>query len=1016
MRRKNNLAIVTDDIFPPNLNEFIVKHMDFSFKSHVSRLKFELWIAKKDENDKLVYAKQVPKKSKKNDISLFYEQCSKICHVKHSFISDFVGVTKSPPYTAFAEVIPGRSLHDILSNSELEATLDGSHTTFVAMAVADALDHLNKRGLSVPFLSTESIFISKDLVPMVSLIEEGTVNPPVWTPPEVYKGKVHDEKSDVFMFSFVLFELLTGSVPFQGLTTDEAEKEICCYKKRPQIPPGSPEPLVKLIKHCWSPKRVNRPSFEDIYNLFYSGIVFFPDAKYSKIIKLTRKFKHLKKRKIPQTYFDLYSTVTSLKRAKKYSSNTTQTATDINTFENSAIVSQRDFKATFNQPVNFSQIPSPTKLLSEERQQTSDPRHSIILDHYDKQNSNDYEHSSYSSQQNTMDNQHIHSDKTSSTHYYPPVSNETNGSNNDVNKKGNVYEYVYGYTYAATNHDVSNPSLTEKADVVNNVTVSNAHIYNSTQYNQEPSNNDINKGNILHDSSFANENSKHAQNSLHNSSGSIGNRSNYSGNGLGRSSADEQKILTLDLDINVFDDYLAPEFTDAMNNIDKIVDLENMRAFFSKVPVLMKKMVPGIIKKMTIEAIIKLARTKEAFQILHDDEIICKLQNKSPESYDALLDLINICIHYSYNFVTYEFTRVFTDLIYERPEKMMVIYALISEGFGIIPEKETICEQIVTHKDRFLSSGEPQNYLMLLSKYLCFDSFREKYSKECEKIFLNRLENNDDTKIVRAAYKGIISLGSKTTPIPFRRIAQDLEEPELAPYALTALSRVKNEDPSKELIQPLLILAKKYRLATELLLRMFTKNYSASSAIIDMSWMSYNLPTFQDTLRIFICVFNHTQLRTTIVSSPELPNFLTKLIEHDNDDTFNLTGLLITQLPLTKAHIALFQQSGFYKSAFSRLDTTLEEPVKINCLRAITKLSEIGFSEELVQNTDKIKNALLYGDLVTKAAFSAVCSMSFHPRCLKSFKECGIDKIAESLRGVVDARTLNNFLLKVQKI
>jgi len=88
----------------------------------------------------------------------------------------------------------------------------------------------------------------------------GTVN---WMPPEVFDGGVYDTASDVFSFGMVLWELLTGQIPF-GDTNPLMVHQLIDSGERPFIP-NSCQPLyARLIRKCWETDPEKRPSLGEI--------------------------------------------------------------------------------------------------------------------------------------------------------------------------------------------------------------------------------------------------------------------------------------------------------------------------------------------------------------------------------------------------------------------------------------------------------------------------------------------------------------------------------------------------------------------------------------------------------------------------------------------------------------------------------------------------------------------------------------------------------------------------------
>ncbi|XP_063680545.1 mitogen-activated protein kinase kinase kinase 20-like isoform X2 [Bolinopsis microptera] len=89
----------------------------------------------------------------------------------------------------------------------------------------------------------------------------GTV---AWMAPEVMRQSIVSEKCDTYSFAMLLWELITGKIPFEGEEDPHIMFGVCQRKRRPLIPEGCPEEFANLIKKCWEDEADKRPSIEDI--------------------------------------------------------------------------------------------------------------------------------------------------------------------------------------------------------------------------------------------------------------------------------------------------------------------------------------------------------------------------------------------------------------------------------------------------------------------------------------------------------------------------------------------------------------------------------------------------------------------------------------------------------------------------------------------------------------------------------------------------------------------------------
>jgi serine/threonine protein kinase len=140
-------------------------------------------------------------------------------------VKTFDGEERSRVYMVI-EWVDGRLLRSIL-NEEKQLGVD--RAVKITLGICDALDYMHKRGVVHRDLKPENVMVDED--DNIKLIDFGiamkedarrltfvnlsaTLGTPDYISPEQVKGQRGDQRSDVYALGIMLYEMLTGRVPF----------------------------------------------------------------------------------------------------------------------------------------------------------------------------------------------------------------------------------------------------------------------------------------------------------------------------------------------------------------------------------------------------------------------------------------------------------------------------------------------------------------------------------------------------------------------------------------------------------------------------------------------------------------------------------------------------------------------------------------------------------------------------------------------------------------------------------
>ncbi|XP_042625218.1 mitogen-activated protein kinase kinase kinase 9-like [Cyprinus carpio] len=85
-----------------------------------------------------------------------------------------------------------------------------------------------------------------------------------WMAPEVIRSSTFSKGSDVWSYGVLLWELLTGEVPFRGIDGLAVAYGVAMNKLSLPIPSTCPQPFARLMEDCWNVDPHARPPFTSI--------------------------------------------------------------------------------------------------------------------------------------------------------------------------------------------------------------------------------------------------------------------------------------------------------------------------------------------------------------------------------------------------------------------------------------------------------------------------------------------------------------------------------------------------------------------------------------------------------------------------------------------------------------------------------------------------------------------------------------------------------------------------------
>ena len=221
------------------------------------------------------------------DQQSFFQELEALSKAKHPSILSFHGFNlKNFEKENFPTIIT-----EYMSNGSLDHALKKpsyltmSNKYIILYGIAEGMKYLHSQGIIHRDLKPGNILLNDNLYPYIgdfglskisdlsvsSILFDSVVGTPIYMAPEIFLEEKFTYKVDVYSFSIIAYQLLTGKEPFPEIKTIfKLQKEVTSGK-RPDLKCINDEYIRSLLNKWWSMKPDDRPSFHTIIEEIKDG-------------------------------------------------------------------------------------------------------------------------------------------------------------------------------------------------------------------------------------------------------------------------------------------------------------------------------------------------------------------------------------------------------------------------------------------------------------------------------------------------------------------------------------------------------------------------------------------------------------------------------------------------------------------------------------------------------------------------------------------------------------------------
>jgi hypothetical protein len=204
----------------------------------------------------------------------FRAEVAMMKRLRHPNIVLFMGAVPKPPNLSIVtEYMPRGSLFKLLHRSGKPP--DERRRVRMAVDIAKGMHYLHCCTPPIVHrdLKSPNILVNRDWSVKVAdfglsrvksstfLSSKSQAGTPEWMAPEVLRNELSNEKSDMYGYGVILYELMTLKVPWEGMNPMAVVGAVGFQGRTPEIPEGTDPEAAAIITACFRGDPAERPDF-----------------------------------------------------------------------------------------------------------------------------------------------------------------------------------------------------------------------------------------------------------------------------------------------------------------------------------------------------------------------------------------------------------------------------------------------------------------------------------------------------------------------------------------------------------------------------------------------------------------------------------------------------------------------------------------------------------------------------------------------------------------------------------
>ena len=441
----------------------------------------------------------------------------------------------------------------------------------------------------------------------------------------------------------------------------------------------------------------------------------------------------------------------------------------------------------------------------------------------------------------------------------------------------------------------------------------------------------------------------------------------------------------------------SPEFMDELEYSVDTIKPKQAEQYFSILLDHFQQDVSEEAGKAILIAISKVICVDDFLTIFIKNEHHLQLPFKKKQFAPEIFDILFVLVTVAPLAFDEKLSKCFGSIIRRDPAKSLTLLAIYSQHFNEIDNPWPMVDLLIQEAHRFSSIQTAANYSYLLA-FLCrkYPDYCEGRAEHCwRKIGL--LLQSTDIAVLQAVYCALFSITEvyKEATSPVELMLDHLKQNELRDSVLTLLLAAPpfSSGQNRELLKRLLRIGENNHHATLVLMRMATDEEFAKFLINNAHlWMTKELPTYRETLRLFLVVYSNPDLHDMILKCDYFVGFLTMCASQGGEDDLVIICTVLRRVELTENFVSTQEFNEFMKVYFDaatnqKPGTKVAEQSIYSAMLLTSTVAMIGYLNvfptiaRFIVNTIKDRNAL---SCYAAEAATVLCA---YQKCLNVFKK-----------------------------